>query len=353
MTSRKLIEQLWEARTVSKDELAARAEGPFQAVKRISRRGDSAGPILAKIDALAQKVGNFCQYQPSIARFARQNPDNLAAMLIFVLASQGTTWHNLVDWLPMLMDHLKKTNRLYPYPENTPWKAMVYRSGRAIDEVWQNRRSYFNRVDKAKDDLDVFAALLTVPGLSLPKAGFAAQLLVGKFGCLDSINQYLFGVPLDLMTVDNDNQPSFVSMKSFMKDGELTPEGRRKLELYVQFLDSIKFASTDSISQQLWDTWCNIVAGKIWHAAIPRGNLDVKMGQHRTIVPTYPDTRVAQTGDLAPHSMAANLDQEHKLLAKTPSARRGALIGKQHRELITGESLAVQARRAVEALLAT
>jgi len=328
---------------VTRAELAQRAEGPFQTVRREPLI--NMGPIVAKVNAAASDVPNFCRYQPNIARFARANPDNLAATIIFVLASQGTAWHNLVGQFPEIMDHIRKNNGLYPFPENVTWKATVYYGGRAIESVWMHRKAIFRQIEHAKSDLDVFAVLVTVPGLSLPKAGFAAQLICGKYGCIDSVNSSIFGVPLDLMTVSKNNQPSFISMKGFVKDGKLTPTGHQKLELYIQFLDSIKLASQDSVSEQLWDSWCDIVAAKIWHASTPRGSLDVRYGRHRIIHPTYPGNVKPREGEfdlqdpVTPGSDAERLKQQHDRLAKLPPEKRGQFIGKQHKELITGESL--------------
>ncbi len=340
---------------VSREQLAARAEGPFNAVKRVPML--NLGPVVAKVIAAGQHVPNFCRYQPQIAKFAKGNPDNLAATLIFVLASQGTAWHNLTAWFPMLMEHIRDNDGLYPYEDHVPWKAVVFRGGGAIEDVWKHRHPIYHRVEKARDDLDTFRVLLTVPGLSLPKAGFACQLITGKLGCVDSVNASIFGIPLDLMVVSA-NQPGFLSMKGYMKNGRLTADGEKKLELYIQFLDSIKHATSDSASQQLWDGWCEIIANKIWHASSPRGQLDVRVGKARTGVPVYPgpaapgQKELKLNDPLRPGSHADNLAKEREKLRKQPEEKRGQLIGRQHRELITGESKMDDATRAlVDALL--
>jgi hypothetical protein len=338
---------------VTRDTLAQKAQGPFQAVKREPQI--ALGPVVAKINAAASDVPNFCRYQPKIARFARSNPDNMAATIIFVLASQGTSWHNLVAWFPQLMEHVRENGGLYPYG-NVPWKAVVFRGGGAIDDVWKSRNAIFKQVERAKSDLDVFAVLVTVPGLSLPKAGFAAQLIVGKWGCLDSINSSIFGVPLELMTVQA-GQPGFISMKGFVENGKLSPKGHQKLELYIKFLDSIKLSASESVSEQLWDSWCDIVAGKIWHASSPRGALDVRIGKHRMIHPTYPGaTNPNQPEfdlqDPVRHgSEAERMRNQQNILKKAPPEKRGQVIGRQHKELVTGESLARSKRDAAQALL--
>lgn len=80
-----------------------------------------------------------------------------------------------------------------------------------------------------------------IPGIGLVKAGFLAQLLTGKGGCIDVHNAKLYGVDLSKLKITAKEKPE-------------TKE--RKIDLYVKTCENI------GGSQYLWDEWCAFVASK-------------------------------------------------------------------------------------------
>ena len=52
----------------------------------------------------------FCQFNPLINEYAQYSPDNLAEMLIFVVATQQQRWYDVVPKFPMLMQFVKEVD---------------------------------------------------------------------------------------------------------------------------------------------------------------------------------------------------------------------------------------------------
>jgi hypothetical protein len=281
--------------------------------------------IVARVDqTLSTGVPNFCLYQPQIQKFSFQSPENMAATLIFVIASQRQAWPNITRYFPMLMGHLRQQGKLKPYPDSAEWKSIVYVGGDSINSIWQNRSKIYKDIASMNDPVEIYKYLLTVGGMGLPKAGFATQLILGKFGCIDSINANLFGIPRALMAVGSEtNKPGFRAMSAF-KDkvtGRLSGKGHEYAEMYLSFIETLKRNSSSSIAQQLWDDWCDIVSRKIWHAGPGSPSVQVVTPKGSVEIPAYkgyPAVNAAKTKLADPESPG--------VLSKTA----GSTIGQQH-----------------------
>ena len=251
----------------------------------------------------------FCEYNPQINQYAQSSPETLAEMIIFVIATQQQRWYDVVPKFPMLMAFLRKNDRLIDpsveyqnIPKDFGQLVLGFRKD-AINTIWTNRNQFYSRLkpyfDKynsssgiQKEDamFSIYLEFLKVPGLGLPKAAFATQLIIGRLGCIDSINLNLYK-DLDkenrLITTADKGQPTFKSIAKTTKNNmvELTKGGVQLAKDYVEFLRRIAELTKSSeagISQILWDSWVELVSLKINQAS----DIDVVMpGGEKFIVP--------------------------------------------------------------------
>jgi len=288
----------------------------------------------------------FCQFNPLINQYAQHSPDNLAEMLIFVVATQQQRWYDVVPKFPLLMQYVKDNNHLItidkselrPVPDREKIKVggkeksiikkdsqgnVIFKRNKdgslkmkrhyyipqdfsqlglgfrkdAIQNIWDNRESkyatmkpLFQKYNTAGEDsiareeamFEIYLELIKTKGLGLPKAAFASQLIIGRLGCIDSINLNLYkGLDPEgkLITYDKrSGKPNFRTPGTSNRGGiiQVTKSGVQLAERYVKFLKEIA-KMTDSteakISQQLWDSWVELVSMKI----NKKGDLTVKM----------------------------------------------------------------------------
>lgn len=253
----------------------------------------------------------FCQFNPLINQYAQYSPENLAEMLIFVVATQQQRWYDVVPKFPLLMQHVKENDGLldpetatvddkgklrYQIPKAFGQLALGFRKN-AIQEIWENReqtfatmKPLFNKYNNAGEDsiareeamFQIYLELIKTKGLGLPKAAFASQLIIGRLGCIDSINLNLYkGLDPEgkLITYDKKTgKPSFKTPGVSKRGGiiQVTKGGIKLAERYVDFLKEIAnlTRSTEAkISQQLWDSWVELVSLKI----NKEGDITVKM----------------------------------------------------------------------------
>lgn len=253
----------------------------------------------------------FCQFNPLINKYAQNSPEGLAEMLIFVIATQQQRWYDVVPKFPVMMAHIRKEDGLldpekatrnekgdiiYDIPKAFSQLTLGFRKG-AIQWVWDSKeiiysslKPLFDQFNKSGEDtiakeeamFKIYLELLKVKGLGLPKAAFASQLIIGRLGCIDSINLNLYkGLDPDGQLITYDKKKGTPNFKTPGKKDvggiiQISKGGIKLAEKYVQFLKHIAelTKSTEAkISQQLWDSWCELVALKINKA----GDIKVKM----------------------------------------------------------------------------
>ena len=241
-----------------------------------------------------EKESGFCEINPQINSFALESPENLIEVIIFVVATQLVRWPDVVAKFPHLMAHLDANDGMFvkdkPPPvegkeeeKDFPFFAELVRGKtQGIDRLWKNRNSIYSSLspvieeynssksaNKEEAAFKLYVKLLGLPRLGLPKAGFAAQLLIGRYGCIDSINSNILEVPKELISTDSKGKTGFKSIgKRKDKDtGELTGDiTKGSVELakkYADYLNNLEKLINDDISKILWDNWCDIVAHKI------------------------------------------------------------------------------------------
>ena len=252
------------------------------------------------LDLSKELDSGFCDFNPLINQYAQSSPDGLAEMLIFVVATQQMRWYDVVPKFPLLMQHLREKDILldpkdsfvndqgktiYNIPKSIAQLTLGPRKN-AIQYMWENRegiystlKPMFSTYNKGGEDslakeealFNIYLEFIKLPGLGLPKAAFAAQLIVGRLGCIDSINLNLYkGLDPEgqLITYDKTGRPSFKTPGKTKKTGivQITKGGVKLAQKYVQFLKHIAemTGTTEaSVSKQLWNSWVELVALKI------------------------------------------------------------------------------------------
>ena len=272
------------------------------------------------LDLAKELDSGFCEFNPLINQYAQYSPENLAEMLIFVVATQQQRWYDVVPKFVMLISHVKQNDGLldaetattdekgklrYAIPREFSQLTLGFRKN-AIEEIWQGRektyaamKPLFDTYNTSGEDslarenamFQIYLELIKTKGLGLPKAAFASQLIIGRLGCIDSINLNLYkGLDPEgkLLSYDKKSgRPSFKTPGVSRKNDiiQVTKGGVRLAEKYVDFLRQIAklTGSTEAkISQQLWDSWVELVAMKINKT----GDLKVKMpGGEEFVVP--------------------------------------------------------------------
>lgn len=267
---------------------------------RAERKYEEAPPIDIKI--YGKEDSAFCKHNKTINRFAQESPENLATTLIFVIATQLRTWPAVIERFTPLMSYIYMNDGWYPEGKKPGERiefsekekrdlSLIVGKGDARDSIhyiWKSREKLFtnlrpllqdynnaqNLVDREAAATKIYDELLGTPQLGLPKAGFATQLLIGKYGCIDSINLQLLPKIDSRLYKTSGSKPGFVSVKKVQdeegiyriaqkSDDPLNPGVGSLYIKYMKELEEMLGGKGADISQILWDAWCDIVAHKI------------------------------------------------------------------------------------------
>ena len=181
----------------------------------------------------------YTTHQPKIAKFARQNPDNLARVETFVLTSIQKLFYTCKDQMNQIdANGIKAT-------------SLNGSKRRSYKEIMATKDYMFDKVFSKK--ISVAEKLLEVSsiyGIGTVKAGFVLQLCLGKVGCLDVHNLRRYGL-------------TPASFKVNDKISEAT--ALAKANLYEKTCIDL------GGSKHLWDSWCNYVSD-LYPLTFPTGN---------------------------------------------------------------------------------
>jgi len=179
----------------------------------------------------------FEQDQARIEEWCR-NPDKLLTVGTMVLVSIRMQWVGVGTQ----MESVRKLG------VNSPclwgWKRDGYKYLR------DNHIHLYGRVKACRSGRievhDLLREFLKVPGLGLPKAGFLAQLVVGKAGCLDMHNIERF-----------DLDPKVWAIRPRANAADQVREIEDKIALYLHLIDLC------GGTRKLWDEWCEHLNEKV------------------------------------------------------------------------------------------
>lgn len=194
----------------------------------------------------------------AIQAFAFSSPANFAQTLLFSPLSANVAFPKHWDNFQLLMLILK-----HKYPDKVSIEeiehvvdsfgeylhAMAQTIGgwklSTISQVWSNKEELMHKLSSLAaegDDTKLINELIKIPGVQPVKAGFIAQLLWGRAGCIDTHN-------IDIYT------KAFPGMKK-----ELNPKlwkGEKGVDHYVATLEKMKKRGIGT--KELWDVWVDFV----------------------------------------------------------------------------------------------
>ena len=312
-------------------------------------------PAAVTIDATkvsTVKYPMFKEDQPKIGNYAQANAENMAKTVIFVVASIKNAWPNMQAYFESLFKHLESTGSCHYDADKKPdWAPLVVGKTDTIDWLWNNRRSIYESVMRAIDEDEkagetgfiVYQAIIRIFGLGLPKAGFLTQLVIGKFGCIDSVNLNLLGAkkPSNLMAAAGNSfkNPSLTLSKDSESNLNLTPDQRKlytflygkyskgSLDLIKGYADYLAEIESEGVScEVLWNVWCEVIANKIRYAGQP---IDVKLPNQSEPMRVKGYKSVSKE----------LLNRANKELQPWGTKKAASQISADHRRLITGESV--------------
>lgn len=246
----------------------------------------------------APGLSKFARDNPGIRGYVQQSPDNMAAMLIFVLMSIQADFQEMISVYPIIIAKLhadwghknekrpltdkqyasglqKMQNKVHSMLNvdttqsddkqlafKQPWNLVTMSSifswkKDAISQVWTKRDSLFNKITSFIDSNDTVGLYTwlanNVKGLGSPKAGFTVQLCMGKLGCIDVHNINLYSAWAKAK--EKGSHRSSLYKKLNPKKFKPNIKG---LNNYLQVLDLLSERGIES--QQLWDIWVEYVS---------------------------------------------------------------------------------------------
>lgn len=330
-------------------------------------------PALDTVDATAVRDAieypMFKRDQPAIGEFAQSSAEGMARLLIFVVASIKVAWPLMQSYFAPMWDYLTTKGTVAYGGQKPVWSPLVIGKAKAIEYLWHNRQKLYTGIMRAVEadqksgntGFLVYQKMILVPGLGVPKAGFATQLLTGKYGCIDSVNLNLLNAkaPDHLMikggaafkpasgtdpktsgqgVITPDEYRTMIASEKLTDDqkrlvtflyGALSNRSLSILRGYVEYLKALEIEGTGS--EQLWNIWCEVIAHKIHHAGGRKRPIDVKLANQSE--PSRVQAYAAIPRDLLAKSKASirkpdgSFDPHHG----------GDVVSGDHRRIIRGE----------------
>lgn len=181
----------------------------------------------------------FKRDQAIIAKFGRASPDNMARVLTFVILTIRQPLTRVGGDLASVVDSQGDGRDINGILYGFKHHAWV--------EVWEQRETLYHCAEELayhSEDNDRLADALVrlfsdIHGIGWIKAGFAAQLLYGVSGCVDTHNLDRYGL----------NATTFK-----YRQGQTTKTKARRARAYNALVN--KLGGTE----ELWDSWCAYVA---------------------------------------------------------------------------------------------
>jgi hypothetical protein len=194
----------------------------------------------------------FATVNPLVNKYAQTSADQLMDTIMMVTLSIQQRWDNVGAMMHDYREH-----------------------GGASKYVWGNKKKTYQWLADNKDDLydaavkagddtaGLMMVFLRVPGLGLPKAGFACQLWNGSVGCIDVHNLRNYDITEKDLVVDKKAKPATI---------------RGKVDRYISWCAKRR-------SEYLWNNWCRMVAAKYPHrwadyTHVSQVHIDYLMGNY-------------------------------------------------------------------------
>lgn len=230
--------------------------------------------IRVELEDLVKNSTCYDRHRKDVSDYATNSKENLFIVFLFVIFTVQKNWPSVVDYFPTFLevifdsvvakgdqnldDAIKKA-KTSDVEEKQDLFKMISNNYKYIVPFWNNAEKIYNAVQDLKDDpLTLYAWIVrNVAGLSAAKAGFYVQLIIGEFGCFDSVNIKLYGSKMGKLI-----NPTTGAMAS-MPTGD-TNEAINKMVSYLRsYEETMKSILGDDATKKMWDLWCSIVEHKI------------------------------------------------------------------------------------------
>lgn len=182
----------------------------------------------------------FANHQPVISAYARENPENFANVLKFVILTIRARLFNI----PADMDTLERPETpdalagvLYGFKADSI--AQIEREAESLH--WQAESIVYHAESERETAANLLNLFTGVHGFGLAKAGFAAQLIYGVSACIDSHNLARFNIAASAIK------------SSTFKNAKAHKTRDKWIQRYCDIVK--KCGGTES----LWDSWCEYV----------------------------------------------------------------------------------------------
>lgn len=348
-----------------------------------------------------EETGGFCEHNPAINKFAFENPVHMFIVLSFVLFTMLKPWGVVVQEFIGFMtwwftDAAKKLydnpNAEISYGSEQSWakypnfsigtgamnlvqfwnnRVKIFQDLTALKEgrgsldkdakvIISNLADTFSHEDKTPEEKEthdkilvsleetlqspeylIFRYLCGLSGLGTPKAGFVTQLIMGKMGCVDSVNRRVYKSFFPTATWDPEGTARSVGReKSGKNAGSFGPATESRMAGYAYFLKYIQHMYSNDeqvrdVSRMMWDDWCEIIARKMIFST-SRGELDNQL--------VFVKQKTGEGVTMKPYERSAKSEKEISNWMKGGSAT-GHRISKEHETTLTDtRGLAAQAR---------
>ena len=190
----------------------------------------------------------FAKHQPKISAYARKNPDNFAAVLRFVVVTIQNRLFNCPSDCETVSEVI--TGRANDATELAAQGILYGHKRGAVETIqaekeslfWQAEEIFYHATSEREAASGLIALFVSIPGLGMVKAGFAAQLIYGVAGCLDSHNIARYGIDPKRLKSD------------LYKNAKTYKTRQKHLNFYLDLCE--QFGGCES----LWNSWCEHLA---------------------------------------------------------------------------------------------
>lgn len=204
-------------------------------------------------------LSGYEKHIKAIQQYAMAGPDQFAQTMIFSPLSANVPfakhWDNFHVLMLILKHYFPKTvdipelRRIVDTFSDT-WHALGHTIAsfklNTIAYIWNNKEKLFQELidlSKEEDDFKLIARLSQIPGVLPVKAGFMAQLLFGKAGCIDTHN----------IDIYSKVYPELIKDLDFRK----WDRSEGGIESYIKTLQKLEKKGIGT--KQLWDVWVDFV----------------------------------------------------------------------------------------------
>ncbi|MEI7486603.1 MAG: hypothetical protein WCJ72_04200 [Chryseobacterium sp.] len=326
----------------------------------------------------SSEVSGFCLHNPEINAFAQKNSTNMFIVFAFVFYTVQKEWQIVHQTFPDFLkwvfeDAIYKTKKDKPNAWNYADQSFVkyanllggkkIKNATYLEKLWAKKDTIYkeikNLIDKneitsrfsGSSDFKIFEYIVNnIDGLAAVKGAFATQLIIGKYGCVDSVNMRAYDKMIrdDIKKDPKKSGFSLTTKKSKTKKDALgnfinitdkegnalnntkVKSGNVGLKGYVGFLDTLQELYNDSSSKQLWDDWCKIVNDKIIKSNDIGDSNKIKLNVNDQEFPIKPYTVKSNTRKM--------IDKEKEFLQKVDPTGTGSGVSFAHlQSILTGK----------------